>query len=67
MRTQFLGQARGAGVVAALAEGGLEAAGLPGLEVADAPSALGELAAAWRCPLRPAARRRRPAATARRR
>ena len=44
----FLGQARGAGAAAALAEHGLDAAGIPGLEVADSRAALGELAAAWR-------------------
>jgi murE/murF fusion protein len=44
----FLGQAKAAGAAAALAERGLEAAGLPGLEVADARAALGALAAAWR-------------------
>ncbi|HEU4460588.1 MAG TPA: UDP-N-acetylmuramoyl-tripeptide--D-alanyl-D-alanine ligase [Methylibium sp.] len=44
----FLAQARAAGAVAALAERGLAAAGLAGLEVADSRRALGELAAAWR-------------------
>ncbi|MDH3209366.1 MAG: UDP-N-acetylmuramoyl-tripeptide--D-alanyl-D-alanine ligase [Burkholderiaceae bacterium] len=44
----FLPQARAAGAAAALAEGGLEQAGLPGLLVADTRAALGELAAAWR-------------------
>ena len=44
----FLPRARAAGAVAALAEHGLEAAGLAGLEVADTRAGLGELAAAWR-------------------
>jgi UDP-N-acetylmuramoyl-tripeptide--D-alanyl-D-alanine ligase len=44
----FLAQARQAGAVAALAERGLETAGLPGLQVADALAALQQLAAAWR-------------------
>ena len=44
----FLGTARGAGAVAALAQHGLAAAGLPGLQVADPLAALQQLAAAWR-------------------
>ena len=44
----FLPQARAAGAVAAMAERGLEAAGLSGLEVADARLALGQLARGWR-------------------
>ena len=44
----FLSQARASGAVAALAEHGLAAAGLPGLEVADTRAALGTLAAGWR-------------------
>ena len=48
----FLPRARAAGAVAALAEHGLEAAGLAGLEVADSRIALGELGAAWRRPFR---------------
>ena len=44
----FLAQARASGAVAALAERGLEAAGLPGLQVADTQQALTELARAWR-------------------
>ena len=44
----FLPQANAAGAVAALAEHGLEAAGMNGLIVMDAKRALGELAAAWR-------------------
>jgi UDP-N-acetylmuramoyl-tripeptide--D-alanyl-D-alanine ligase len=44
----FLAQAKASGAVAALAERGLEAAGLPGIEVPDAKAALGALAAAWR-------------------
>ncbi|WP_046111035.1 UDP-N-acetylmuramoyl-tripeptide--D-alanyl-D-alanine ligase [Aquincola tertiaricarbonis] len=44
----FLPQAREAGAVAALAEHGLQAAGLPGLQVPDVQRALEFLAAAWR-------------------
>ena len=44
----FLAQAQAAGAVAALAEHGLAAAGLPGLEVTDTRAALGTLAAGWR-------------------
>jgi UDP-N-acetylmuramoyl-tripeptide--D-alanyl-D-alanine ligase len=44
----FLPAARGRGAVAAIARGGLEAAGLPGLEVPDTLAALGALAAGWR-------------------
>jgi len=44
----FLAQARAAGASAAIAEHGLESAGLPGLEVADSRAALAELAGAWR-------------------
>jgi len=44
----FLREAKAAGAVAAIAERGLDAAGLPGLQVADTRRALGELAAAWR-------------------
>jgi len=44
----FLGQARAAGATAAIAHGGLEAAGLPGLEVPDTLVALGALANGWR-------------------
>jgi UDP-N-acetylmuramoyl-tripeptide--D-alanyl-D-alanine ligase len=44
----FLGEARARGAVAAIAHGGLEAAGLAGLEVPDTLAALGEIAAAWR-------------------
>ena len=40
--------AKAGGAVAALAERGLAAAGLPGLEVADSQHALVELACAWR-------------------
>jgi UDP-N-acetylmuramoyl-tripeptide--D-alanyl-D-alanine ligase len=47
----FLAQARSAGAVAALAERGLEAAGLPGLEVADSAQALMALAGGWRARL----------------
>jgi len=44
----FLPQAAGAGAVAALAAHGLEAAGLPGVQVPDTRLALGELATLWR-------------------
>jgi UDP-N-acetylmuramoyl-tripeptide--D-alanyl-D-alanine ligase len=44
----FLSQARAAGAVAAIAHGGLAAAGLPGVEVPDTRLALGELARLWR-------------------
>ena len=44
----FLPQARAEGAVAAIAEHGLAAADLPGLEVADTRLALGRLAAGWR-------------------
>ena len=44
----FLPEAKSAGAVAAIAQRGLDAAGLPGLQVADTRRALGELAAAWR-------------------
>lgn len=44
----FLAQAVQQGAVAALAQHGLEQAGLPGLQVPDTKLALGQLAAAWR-------------------
>ncbi|KAF1023210.1 MAG: UDP-N-acetylmuramoyl-tripeptide--D-alanyl-D-alanine ligase [Paracidovorax wautersii] len=44
----FLGQAAASGAVAVVAERGVQASGLPGLEVADARRALGFIAAAWR-------------------
>ena len=44
----FLPQARQAGACAAVARGGLQAAGLPGIEVPDTLAALGALAAGWR-------------------
>ena len=44
----FLPQARAQGAVAAIAHGGLAAAGLPGVEVPDTRLALGELARLWR-------------------
>jgi UDP-N-acetylmuramoyl-tripeptide--D-alanyl-D-alanine ligase len=47
----FLPQARAAGAVAALAERGLDTAGLPGLLVEDALQALQQLARAWRARL----------------
>ncbi|QXL83468.1 bifunctional UDP-N-acetylmuramoyl-L-alanyl-D-glutamate--2,6-diaminopimelate ligase MurE/UDP-N-acetylmuramoyl-tripeptide--D-alanyl-D-alanine ligase MurF [Comamonas sp. NLF-1-9] len=45
---EFLPQARAAGAAAALAEHGLEAAGLAGISVPDSLQALGALATAWR-------------------
>lgn len=45
---QFLADAKARGAVAALAHGGLDAVGLPGLEVPDTLVALGALAAGWR-------------------
>jgi len=44
----FLAQAGAAGAVAAVAEKGLAAAGLAGVEVADSRPALGQLASSWR-------------------
>ncbi|RYY93296.1 MAG: UDP-N-acetylmuramoyl-tripeptide--D-alanyl-D-alanine ligase, partial [Comamonadaceae bacterium] len=44
----FLADAKAAGAVAAIAHGGLEAAGLVGLEVPDSLAALGALARGWR-------------------
>jgi UDP-N-acetylmuramoyl-tripeptide--D-alanyl-D-alanine ligase len=44
----FLPQAGAQGAVAAIAQHGLQAAGLPGLEVLDSRLALGQLAAGWR-------------------
>ncbi|RZJ15143.1 MAG: UDP-N-acetylmuramoyl-tripeptide--D-alanyl-D-alanine ligase [Acidovorax sp.] len=44
----FLADARAGGAAAAIAHGGLEAAGLPGIEVPDSLAALGALAAGWR-------------------
>jgi UDP-N-acetylmuramoyl-tripeptide--D-alanyl-D-alanine ligase len=44
----YLVPAREAGAVAAIAEQGLAAAGLPGVEVPDSRRALGELALRWR-------------------
>ncbi|RZL61448.1 MAG: UDP-N-acetylmuramoyl-tripeptide--D-alanyl-D-alanine ligase [Variovorax sp.] len=44
----FLANARVSGAAAAIAERGLDAAGLPGMEVPDALVALGALSAAWR-------------------
>lgn len=44
----FLPQAGAAGAVAAIAQQGLAAAGLPGVEVPDTRLALGELARLWR-------------------
>lgn len=44
----FLPDARAGGAAAALAHGGLEAAGLPGIEVPNSLAALGALAAGWR-------------------
>ena len=44
----FLADARAGGAAAAIAHGGLDAAGLPGIEVPDSLAALGALGAAWR-------------------
>ena len=44
----FLADAKKQGAVAAIAHGGLEAAGLAGLEVPDSLVALGALSAGWR-------------------
>jgi UDP-N-acetylmuramoyl-tripeptide--D-alanyl-D-alanine ligase len=44
----FLAQAKAKCAVAAIAQRGLSAAGLPGLEVADSKVALGQLAKGWR-------------------
>ena len=44
----FLANAKAQGAVAAIAQHGLEAAGLPGLEVNDSKLALGQLAKGWR-------------------
>lgn len=44
----FLPQAQASGAAAALAHGGVAAAGLPGIEVPDSLAALGALAAGWR-------------------
>ncbi|WP_461467410.1 UDP-N-acetylmuramoyl-tripeptide--D-alanyl-D-alanine ligase [Melaminivora sp.] len=44
----FLPQARAGGAVAALAQQGLEAAGLPGIEVPDSLAGLAALATGWR-------------------
>ncbi|MGY0197512.1 UDP-N-acetylmuramoyl-tripeptide--D-alanyl-D-alanine ligase [Leptothrix sp. BB-4] len=44
----FIGQARDAGAVAALAERGLQAARLPGIELPDSLAGLQALATAWR-------------------
>ncbi|TSE24464.1 UDP-N-acetylmuramoyl-tripeptide--D-alanyl-D-alanine ligase [Tepidimonas sediminis] len=44
----FLPQAAAAGAAGALAERGLQAAGLPGVEVPDSRAALAQLAAVWR-------------------
>ena len=44
----FLSQAQAAGAAAVLAERGLDACGLPGVQVPDTRQALGELARGWR-------------------
>ena len=44
----FLADARAGGAAAAIAHGGLEGAGLPGIEVPDSLQALGALATGWR-------------------
>lgn len=48
----FLADAQAGGAAAAIAHGGLEAAGLAGIEVADSLAALGALATGWRAQLR---------------
>ena len=48
----FLADARAGGAAAAIAHGGLEAAGLAGIEVPDTLAALGALACGWRAQLR---------------
>ncbi|MEJ8820464.1 UDP-N-acetylmuramoyl-tripeptide--D-alanyl-D-alanine ligase [Variovorax humicola] len=45
---EFLADAKASGAAAAIAHGGLEAAGLAGLEVGDSLAALGALATGWR-------------------
>ncbi|MBC7378562.1 MAG: UDP-N-acetylmuramoyl-tripeptide--D-alanyl-D-alanine ligase [Burkholderiaceae bacterium] len=45
---EFLADAKAAGAVAAIAHGGLAAAGLHGIEVPDSKLALGSLATGWR-------------------
>ncbi|QNP47730.1 UDP-N-acetylmuramoyl-tripeptide--D-alanyl-D-alanine ligase [Diaphorobacter aerolatus] len=45
---QFLADARAAGAVAAIAHGGLQEAGLAGIQVPDSLRAMGALAAGWR-------------------
>lgn len=45
---EFLADAKARGAAAAIAHGGLEAAGLAGLEVPDSLAALGTLATGWR-------------------
>lgn len=47
----FLAAARASGAVGAIAEHGLEAAGMPGLLVADTSQALSDLARGWRAAL----------------
>jgi UDP-N-acetylmuramoyl-tripeptide--D-alanyl-D-alanine ligase len=49
---QFLSQAVAQGAVAAIAQHGLEAAGLAGIEVPDSKLALGALSAGWRAQFR---------------
>lgn len=44
----FLADARAGGAAAAIAHGGLAAAGMPGIEVPDSLAALGALATGWR-------------------
>ncbi len=44
----FLADARAGGAAAAIAHGGMEAAGLPGIEVPNSLAALGALATGWR-------------------
>lgn len=47
----FLDQARVGGAAAAVAHGGVETTGLPGIEVSDSLAALGALATGWRAQL----------------
>jgi len=49
---EFLADAKARGAAAAIAHGGLEAAGLAGLEVPDSLAALGALATGWRSQFR---------------
>ena len=46
--SDFLAQAKVTGAVAAIAQHGMQSAGLPGLQVSDSKLALGQIAAGWR-------------------